>query len=36
MRKTYAYYKLFRVNELVVENGIQHGAAELACRAGKC
>ena len=34
-RETYAYYKLLRVDELVVEDGIQHGAAELACCAGE-
>jgi len=35
-RETYAYYKLLVVDELVVEDGIEHGAAELACRAGEC
>jgi len=34
-RETYAYYKLLWVNELVVEDGVQHGAAELTGCAGE-
>jgi hypothetical protein len=33
--KTYAYYKFLWVDELVVEDGIEYGATELAGCAGE-
>lgn len=35
LTRAYADYELFGVDELVVEDGVEDGGAELSCRAGE-